>query len=134
MISPLLLAALALPATSSDTIACPLILPKTSVGVKAPTGWTGYSPAIVRLTGYGMMAGPPDSMTYLVPSESKKLKDGSVSTWLFSKGEERWMYCTYDASGAIQISRRLADDATECSLSYKRDKFGSIGEMIVACK
>ena len=134
MISPLLLAALTLPAPANETIACPLVLPKTTVDVKAPTGWTGYSPTIVRLTGYGMMAGPPDSMTYLEPSGSKKLKNGSVSTWLFSKGEERWMYCTYDGSGAIQISRRLADDATECSLSYKRDKFGSIGEMIVACK
>ncbi len=59
-------------------------------------------------------------MTYLVPTESKKRKNGSVNTWLFSKGEERWM--------------RLAEDATECNLSYKRDKFGSIGEMTVACK
>lgn len=134
MIPALLLAALALPAAADGATTCPLVLPRTTVEIKPPIGWTGYSPAIVRLTGYGMMAGPPDSMTYLVPSGSKKLKDGSVSTWLFSKGEERWMYCTYDDSGAIQISKRLADDATECTLSYKRDKFGSIREMTVACK
>lgn len=134
MIPALLLAALALPAAADEAHTCPLVLPRTTVEVKPPVGWTGYSPSIVRLTGYGMMAGPPDSMTYLVPSGSKKLKDGSISTWLFSKGEERWVYCTYDDSGAIQISRRLADDATECTLSYNRDKFGSIGEMTVACK
>lgn len=134
MILVLLLATLALPAAANQAATCPLVLPKTTVEVNPPSGWTGYSPAIVRLTGYGMMAGPPDTMTYLRPSGAKKQKNGSVSTWLFSKGEERWMYCTYDDSGAIQISRRLADDATECTLSNKRDKFGSIGEMSVVCK
>lgn len=134
MMRALVLAALALPAAADDGASCPLVLPRTTVEVQAPNGWTGYSPSIVRLTGYGMMAGPPASMTYLVPSGSKKLKNGSVTTWLFTRGEERWMYCTYDGSGAIQISRRLADDATECALSYQRDKFGSIGKMTVACK
>lgn len=130
----LILAALALPAAANDNTPCPLVLPSTTVEVKAPVGWTGYSPSIMRLTGYGMMAGPPDSMTYLVPSGSKKLKNGSSSSWAFTKGEERWMYCTYDNSSVIQIARPLPDISTECSLSYKRDKFGGIGEMTVACK
>ena len=130
----LLLATLALAPTADEATTCPLVLPKTTVEVNPPTGWVGYSPSIVRLTGYGMMAGPPDTMTYLRPSETKKLKNGSFSTWLFSKGEERWMYCTYGDSSAIQISRRLADYATECTLSKNRDKFGSIAEMTVACK
>lgn len=121
------------PATANET-SCPLVLPRTTVVVKAPAGWTGHAPSIMRLTGYGMMAGPPESMTYLVPSGSKKLKDRSVSTWLFARGEERWMYCTYDDSSAIQISKRLPDSTEQCALSHKRDRFGSIEEMMAECR
>lgn len=134
MIFALVFAAMALTSTAAKETPCPLVLPRTTVEVNAPFGWTGYTPSIMRLTGYGMMAGPPDSMTYLVPSRSKKLKDRSASTWLFVRGEERWLYCTYDDSSAVQISKRLADGAETCTLSHKRDRFGSIGHMAVECQ
>jgi hypothetical protein len=113
---------------------CPLVLQQEAVDVRAPAGWKGYSSGIMRLTGYGMMAGPPESMTYLVPDGSRKLKHGAADTWRFARGEEKWLYCTYDGSAAIQISRRLDDGATECGLSHKKDEHGSIGEMVAVCR
>lgn len=128
----LLMALLPLSARAADS--CPLVLQKEAVEVRAPAGWAGYSPSIMRLTGYGMMAGPPQSMTYLVPGGSKKAKGRSSSTWGFAGGDEKWLYCTYDGGGAIQISKRMPDAATECELSHKKDEFGSIADMRADCR
>jgi hypothetical protein len=128
------LALLPCAAIAEQKASCPLVLQQEAIDVHAPAGWKGYSSTIMRLTGYGMMAGPPESMTYLVPAGSKKLKRGAVTTWRFGAGDEKWMYCTYDGSAAIQISRRLDDGATVCELSNKKDEHGSIGEMVAVCR
>lgn len=119
---------------SAQAESCPLTLPADAITVRAPAGWTGYTPSFVRLTGYGMMAGPPESMTYLVPSGSRKLKGGAATSWKFGGGDEKWIYCTYDGSSTIQISRRLDDAAKVCELSHKKDDYGNLGEMRVACR
>jgi hypothetical protein len=124
----------AAPSMADEKASCPLELPRETVGVNAPAGWRGYSSSVVRLTGFGMMAGPPESMTYLVPAGSKKRKSGATTIWRFDGGDEKWMYCTYDGSSAIQISRRLSDSATECQLSYREDRPGNIVSMEAVCK
>jgi len=128
------LATVALPSMADEKVFCPLELPKESVGVSAPAGWRGYSSGVVRLTGFGMMAGPPESMTYLVPADSKKRRSGATTIWRFSGGDEKWIFCTYDRSAAIQISKRLQDSATECRLTYREDRPGNIVEMEAACR
>jgi hypothetical protein len=65
------LALLPCAAIAEPKASCPLVLQQEAVDVRAPVGWTGYSSGIMRLTGYGMMAGPPESMTYLVPAGSR---------------------------------------------------------------
>jgi hypothetical protein len=112
---------------------CPLGLPGAAVTINVP-GWTGYAPPLMRLTGYGMMLGPPESMTYLIGEGTSRRKGRSVSVWRFNPGEEKWLYCTYDRSGAIQISKRLEDSATECELSHRPDKYGHFTDMVVACR
>lgn len=128
---PLILAAaLAAPATAS----CPMTLPQGVVAVRAPAGWHGYAPPpFVRLTSFGMMAGPPESMTYLVPDASVKRTKRS-STWRFAAGEEKWLYCAYDDSAAIQISKPLDSAATECTITYKETKRDGITAMTAVCK
>jgi hypothetical protein len=115
-------------------LTCPAVLDQSAVTVRAPAGWQGYSPGIMRLTGYGMMAGPPESMTYLVPAADRKAKGRAASVWKFAGGDEKWLYCTYDGSAAIQISRRVSDAATQCELSHRRNQYGSIADMQVTCK
>lgn len=130
---PLYLLALPFAVAAEPEISCPLILQNDAVTVHAPTGWTGYNPSFVRLTGFGMMAGPPDSMTYLVPIKTDKTKGVGVQKWIFGGDDEKWLYCTYDGGGAIQISKRMPDSATECSIIYKDAKLGGVAEMHASC-
>lgn len=127
------LALLPAAAIAGQKVSCPLVLPKETVSVQAPAGWRGYSSSIVRLTGFGMMGGPPESMTYLVPADSSRHKGGGASVWRFAAGEEKWIHCTYDGGAAIQISKRLDDRATECRLSHTDDRPGSIAAMEAVC-
>jgi hypothetical protein len=120
--------------TTALPVSCPLILPADTLVVRAPTGWTGYSPSIMRLTGFGMMAGPPQSLSYLVPSGSRKIKGGAASSWQFEAGEEKWLYCTYGGSSVIQIAKRLDDAATECTLTHRETKLDGITEMAAVCR
>lgn len=123
----LLAAALAAPAS----VSCPMTLPQATVAVRPPAGWRGYAPpSFVRLTSFGMMAGPPETMTYLVPDSSAKRSN----TWRFAAGEEKWLYCAYDGSAAIQISKPLDRAATACTISYKETKQEGITAMTAVCK
>jgi hypothetical protein len=113
---------------------CPITLPQGSVAVvRAPQGWLGFSPSLARIDGAGMMSGPPKEIGYLVPSGTRKTQRGTISTWTFSAGEEKWLYCSYGTS-AVQIGKRMDDSATVCELSYKKDEHGNIGEMVAVCK
>lgn len=119
---------------AAQTESCPLTLPAEALTVRAPAGWTGYTPSFVRLTGYGMMAGPPESMTYLAPPGSRKLKGSVAASWRFGGGDEKWLYCTYDSSSTIQISKRMHDAAKVCELSHTEDAYRNIKGMRVTCR
>lgn len=127
----LLLAAAVLLAIPLQSIAesCPLSLQEDALTVRAPAGWRGYTPSPMKLTGFGMMGGDPQSMTYLVPEASSKTKSGGKITW--RHGSEMWLFCTYDDSSAIQISKRLSGGES-CTASYTK-KDGAIEAMKVEC-
>lgn len=129
----LILALLPGAALASSETACPASLPAETLQVRAPDGWTGYSPSILRLSGAGMMAGPPQSMTYLVPDKSARTKWGSVTTWSFAGQTEKWLYCFYSGSSSIQISRRLDTNATVCSIRFENSKLGGIDGAVATC-
>ena len=122
-------------ATAGDlTTACPASLDRDALTVRGPDGWTGYAPGAMRLSGFGMMAGPPETMSYLVPSSSKTNKAGGSSTWEFEPTWQKWLYCLYDGSAAIQIARRLDDSANICTVTFSRQARGSISSASVQCK
>jgi hypothetical protein len=118
---------------AGQQIACPLILPEGSIAVThPPAGWLGSS-SLLRLTGGGVMRGHPQLMQYLVPAGSKKTKAGTTLTYAFDAGEEKWIWCTYGGTGAVQISKRMDDAASECALTYKETRRDGITEMYAAC-
>lgn len=122
------------PATAADISAtCPLTLPVEAVAIRAPPGWIGHNSDFVRLTGAGMMAGPPETLSYLVPSTSKKIKGGGTSTWDFERTRQKWLFCLYDNSAAIQISRQLGGHATTCTMKYTKTSAGHISSATVTC-
>jgi hypothetical protein len=126
MIDALFLAA----AVAAPAVYCPLTLPRATVTVMAPQGWSGYTPpSLVRLTGFGLMAGPPATMSYLVPLSSTKGK----TTWRIGEGP-RWLYCTYDHGTAIQISRPLPETGTSCTITYEETKQEGITAMSAVCR
>lgn len=128
MTPTVVLAAALLPAV----VSCPLTLPQTAVAVHAPAGWRGHVPGtLVRLTGFGMMGGPPESMAYLVPDGGSSKR---APVWTFERGEEKWLYCTYDGSSAIQIAKPMPPEATKCTITYQETKLRLITGMQVECK
>lgn len=84
----------------------------------------------MRLTGFGLMGGEPASMTYLKPEAGSKTKIGGMVAW--RHGGEKWLFCTYDDSSAIQISRPISG-GDQCTARYKK-KDGAITEMRMECE
>lgn len=70
----------------------------------------------MHLQAAGMMAGPPDTQTYLVPDKSTKQEQ----TFNFDRGDgQRWLWCAY---GGVTLSRKLDDRATSCILTFRERK------------
>ena len=129
----LTLALLPIAALGGTETSCPASLPAEALTVRAPAGWTGYSPSTMPLSYAGIMAGPPESYSYLKPFKQRSYRGGSVNTWIFPEVPEKWLYCRYDGSIAIQISKRLDDAATECTVRFAKSKFGGIESAVAAC-
>lgn len=125
----------ALPALASAQHAeCPLILPEGAIDIKqAPAGWLATSPSLARLTGGGMLSGPPKDMAYLVPAASKAIKAGSKEIWHFDSGEQKWLYCSY-GTAALQLSKRMDDAASECTITTREERKGVIASLAVDCR
>ena len=123
-------------ANAADASAqCPLTVADTSMTMHAPAGWVGStSQAVLHLSEFGMMAGAPETMTYLVPNSRNRGKAGASSTWVFAAGDEKWLYCRYGATGLVQLSKRLDDAATSCTITSTSDKRGAVTCATVACE
>lgn len=125
---------LALAATSAaETVSCPLILPAEALTVRAPPGWYGSAPTFLRLQGGAVMRGHPDKEGYLVPSRTNKIKGGSVQTFIFDVGEERWLWCAY-GNGSPQLSRKLSAAATECVVTVRETRQDGVTETTALCR
>lgn len=114
------------------TAACPRLLDGNALTIRGPEGWAGHASGPMRLTSFGMMAGPPETMSYLVPSESRSTKAGGSSTWEFDAAWQKWLYCRYDGSAAIQISRQLDVRANRCTVRYTKSS-GIVSSASVTC-
>lgn len=124
---------LALAATSADPIFCPTTLPSEALTVRAPPGWHGSAPTFLRLQGGAVMRGHPDKEGYLVPNGSKRIKGGTVQTYIFDEGEERWLWCAYGA-GSPQLAKRLVDTTTQCAVTIRETKQDGVTETMVTCR
>lgn len=109
--------------------ACPeRISPSAIKTVRAPEGWIGSTPGPIYLDAAGMMAGPPDSMLYLVPNKSTP----NTQTFEFAAGDrQRWLWCRY---GGAQLARRLDSAATQCVIKSRAAKAGAPMTAVVECR
>lgn len=92
---------------------CPGKIPRTAfVPGAIPAGWTGFVPRPLFLTGAGMMSGPPEALEYLAPNQT----DRKRQVYDFQPGDrQRWLWCLY--ADGVQLSRRLDDDVTRCTVT-----------------
>ncbi len=110
---------------------CPASLTGEAVTVRAPLGWRGSSQPVIHLVAAGMMAGPPESYADLVPYKQKRIKNGTATTWVFDGGE-KWYSCIY-GSAAVQISKRMDDAATQCTVRHISTGLPAVTSAVVEC-
>ena len=78
------------------------------------------------------MNGDPSRNGYLVPASAMKHRGETRLSWRFDAGEEKWIWCSYGAR-AVQLSKRLDDNATRCSVIYKESKQDGINYLYAEC-
>jgi hypothetical protein len=108
---------------------CPTSIPASAFkGTDAPDGGVASTPNPLKLSAAGMMAGAPDSMLYLVPNASTR----TTQTFEFEPGDrQRWLWCAY---GPAQLSKRMADTATNCVVTTREARPGSAMTAKVRCQ
>jgi len=80
------------------------------------------------------MWGPPSSMAISRPTWVGKINGRGAERWTELKdGGEKWMACYYSESGAkdVILSKRIDDNATECTVTYPKKRGGAID---ITCK
>ncbi len=110
---------------------CPLRIPGSAVKPDKPVaGWTTTVAEQLHLSGAGMLAGAPETKTYLVPKKDTK----TAQTYSFRAGEgERWLWCAYGAGG-VELVRKLDDKVTSCTITTKTKKRENTLSASVVCQ
>lgn len=102
-------------------ISCPAEIPRQSMRIAAPEGWTAFVPFEyapgVPLSSAGVMNGPPAKMAISKPAGA-----GNISVWRDIRPipDGVWMACLYGDGGGqdLILSRRLDDRTRECAVTY----------------
>jgi hypothetical protein len=87
---------------------------------QVPNGWVGAIPQDARLTGAGLLWGPPNESGYLKPDETRTTGPAArrvnITRWRLEvpHSYETWMYCKY---GSLQLSKRVPPESIECTAS-----------------
>jgi hypothetical protein len=107
---------------------CPGILKEEVLKPGRPVaGWVTV-PSQQHLIGAGMLAGAPETETYLVPDKTTK----NSQTFEFAKDDgQRWLWCGY---GGLRLARRLDDRATSCTITTGRKQPENNSQATVQCK
>jgi hypothetical protein len=126
-------------ATTTETfrVTCPPSLAAAAFKPdRVPAGWVGAVPQDTRVSGAGLLWGPPDESGYLKPDEAKTTGPAgrrvNSTRWRLAvpHSYETWMYCAY---GPLQLSKRIPPEATECTASSTGSS-GAFDEVVFACK
>ena len=113
-------------------LTCPLLLSAEAVKINPPPGWTGTTTSLIRLTGGGVMRGPPDGGGHLVPDSNRTVKWKSVTDYTFGPGEEKWLVCVY-GHPSLQLAKRLDDAATRCEITTVEDGRKNVERVSAQC-
>lgn len=112
-------------------IECPAKLPAESLKViDAPSGWTAFSDNAMWLHSAAPMNGPPSRKGTLqdVSTTVKGAKRISRYVW-DERGESpdsegKWIACKYGETNNVVLSKRIDDNASQCTVTYTKNPQG----------
>ena len=141
----LILAMLSLPCAAEPVahhIDCPSEVSRRTLQVApAPDGWTAFVPFEYQpglpLHSAGVMLGAPFTMLISKPSDIGRSAGLGFEKWAGMAREgygEKWIACYYGENGQrdVILSKRLADTASECTVTYPKKK--SSNAIDIVCK
>ncbi|MDL2355917.1 MAG: hypothetical protein QFF03_11735 [Pseudomonadota bacterium] len=109
---------------AEQRIQCPRELPASALRfAETPAGWTGFIPYRFPLNSAQFMSGPPSDMAISMGEEVKldkhrrQVRYAGLNEGIQYKGG-KWMACFYGGGNDAILSRRLADDTSECVVTY----------------
>ena len=120
---------------AEQRIECPPTVSEQDVALHAPAGWTAFVPSALRLHSAAPMSGPPSDKADLVPTSVQKRRNGSTERWELGAPLPggTWMSCGYGLGNEVVLSRRIADDTSECTVAYTKNRYGSM-DLDIRCK
>jgi hypothetical protein len=119
------------------SVTCPPSLPAAAFKPnQVPDGWVGAVPQDTRVSGAGLLWGPPDESGYLKPDDAKTTgpagRQVNVTRWRLDvpHAYETWAYCAY---GPLQLAKRVPPGAVECTVS-STGSHGWFDGIVFVCK
>jgi hypothetical protein len=125
------------PGADTLQVSCPLSLPAATFKPdRVPEGWSGALPLDTRVSGAGLLHGPPKEMGVLKPGFAKSTGSAgrkvNVTRWKLDVPHpyETWVFCEY---GPLQLAKRIPPNAVECT-STSKGSSAWFEEIVFTCK
>jgi hypothetical protein len=120
-----------------EVIVCPTSIARTSIQVTASEqAWMPFVSAPLYLHAAAPMNGPPERRGDLTDFTTHPGKLEWSYTYkldgAFDAG--KWIQCAYGANNEITLSKRIADEAQECTITYRKGKKAAQHEIKIQCR
>lgn len=110
------------------TAQCPTRIPSASIKPDEPVKGFITTTQQMHLLSAGMMMGGPETHDYVQPDTATDQRQ----VFKFDRGDgQRWLYCFY---GGVELTKRLDDRATLCTLTTRTMKPENNLSASVVCK
>lgn len=126
-------------AAAIQYVECPSEISQASIRiVGTPGGWSTYVASPLYLHSAGAAAAPPEKLANLVGESIGQ--PGRSKEWFTSYKFEgkspdgKWMECGYGEYNQVIVSKRLADDTSECKVSYRKGEKAGQNALKISCK
>jgi hypothetical protein len=122
--------------SAQQTIECPPALAPAALQLNPPIeGWHYFAESPLYLHGAAPLYGPPELRGHLVQNTVRTSKD--AKTYVYQLGghfpDGKWIQCAYGEHHALTLSKRLADDTSSCTITYRKGAKVNQHEIDIMC-
>jgi len=111
----------AIAASTPKVPVCPKSYPLDGVVLtKVPEGWEGEVNERLALQSASIAVGDPTYQNEIIPTESKKVRDGSEVIYddLVGFPKQRWLVCGYGMTSIVKLYQKLGPGIKRCTMQY----------------